>query len=232
MAPLDFLYHLRDSFREDGIRFAITSGMACVYYGLQQYTKTSDWIIHPDDLEKLRAFLEKRQRRIPPWRISYRAIFGAPLEKDYLAAGWTSHLFIIDRPDSPENHVDFFGKPPRVQGLGLETDDEGFATRRTVAMMKRTDRDKDWPIVDGIGWQLAGESDGDGLVHIQSVPRLLEVWNRSSQEERSRAAEKRPLLNSLKQSTDARHIEGLIRLERLVWECVNRQRYRVFTTAW
>jgi hypothetical protein len=47
ITPLEFLYHFRDLLREAGIRFAITSGMACVYYGLQQNTKDSDWIIDP-----------------------------------------------------------------------------------------------------------------------------------------------------------------------------------------
>ena len=37
--PLDFLNTLRIDLRASGIRFAITSGMACVHYGLQQTTK-------------------------------------------------------------------------------------------------------------------------------------------------------------------------------------------------
>ena len=32
--PLDFLHTLRVDLRASGIRFAITSGMACVHYGL------------------------------------------------------------------------------------------------------------------------------------------------------------------------------------------------------
>ena len=44
-APLDFLKIFAGQLREVGIPFAITSGMACVHYGLQQTTKDSDWII-------------------------------------------------------------------------------------------------------------------------------------------------------------------------------------------
>lgn len=37
--PLEFLHLFRTELRAAGIRFAITSGMACVRYGLQQTTK-------------------------------------------------------------------------------------------------------------------------------------------------------------------------------------------------
>jgi len=39
----DFLSEFRTLLRGAGIRFAITSGMAYVRYGLQQLTKDSDW---------------------------------------------------------------------------------------------------------------------------------------------------------------------------------------------
>ena len=42
-APLDFLRIFAGQLRQAGIPFAITSGMACVHYGLQQNTKDSDW---------------------------------------------------------------------------------------------------------------------------------------------------------------------------------------------
>jgi hypothetical protein len=50
MSPLDFLAWLRVELRDAGIHFAITSGQACVYYGIQQTTKDSDWIIALDDV--------------------------------------------------------------------------------------------------------------------------------------------------------------------------------------
>jgi len=78
--PLDFLKRFAGELRASGVRFAITSGMACVHYGLQQTTKDSDWIVAPENLESFRALLNRLESRTPPWRISYRAIFGAPLE--------------------------------------------------------------------------------------------------------------------------------------------------------
>jgi hypothetical protein len=52
-APLDFLKIFAGQLRQAEISFAITSGMACVHYGLQQITKDSDWIIPAEDLARL-----------------------------------------------------------------------------------------------------------------------------------------------------------------------------------
>ena len=233
MLPLQFLYTFRDLMRDEGIRFAITSGMACVYYGLQQNTKDSDWIIHPDDIDRLRVLLDGKQRHVPPWRISYRGIFGAPLEKGYLAAGWTSHLSIWPEAGGPEEHVDIFGVPPRVVGSGLDADDEGFATRETVALMKRTDRDKDWPIVDGLGWQFAAENDfRNAVLHIQNADRLIELWENLPDKDRIPCLAVRPLLGLISAEVDPIELTGWIRLERLVWEQVNRERYGRYQRAW
>ena len=86
-APLDFLKIFAGQLRQGGIRFAITSGMACVHYGLQQTTKDSDWIIAPDDLDKLRELLMRLEQAAPPWRVSYRQILGAPRCRH--RTGWT-----------------------------------------------------------------------------------------------------------------------------------------------
>jgi hypothetical protein len=52
-APLDFLKIFAGQLRQAEISFAITYGMACVHYGLQQITKDSDWIIPAEDLARL-----------------------------------------------------------------------------------------------------------------------------------------------------------------------------------
>ena len=99
-APLDFLKIFAGQLRAADIPFAITSGMACVHYGLQQNTKDSDWIIPADALERLRELLTKREGDLPPWRVSYRQIFGAPLDAEFMQHGWTSHLSIWDNAAS------------------------------------------------------------------------------------------------------------------------------------
>jgi len=91
--------------------------MACVEYGIQQTTKDTDWVIDPGDLAALVSLLEELEAGLSGrnWRVSYRPLFGAPLQKAYLEHGWTSHLAIHDSADSPEHHLDFFGKSPKAK---------------------------------------------------------------------------------------------------------------------
>jgi hypothetical protein len=92
---------------------------------------------------------------MPPWRVRYRNIFGAPLEPEFLAGGWTSHISIRDDPATADHALDWFGRPPRVSSW--KADAEGFADRPVVARMKHTDRAKDWPIVDSLGWLMRND---------------------------------------------------------------------------
>lgn len=231
-APLDFLKIFAGELRTAGISFAITSGMACVHYGLQQNTKDSDWIIPSEDLERLRQLLGKLEGGLPPWRISYRQIFAAPLEADYMQHGWTSHLSIWDNAASVEHKVDIFSKPPRVKVEELHADAEGWASQHIVAQMKKTDRPRDWPIVDGLGQRLWASEAPTGLLHINDPRLLQEAWHNADQAVRRSMAARRPLLGRLDQSLAEGQMDRLLLLERLVWERVNYERHSRYTSAW
>jgi hypothetical protein len=228
--PLDFLYLFRDLLRDHGIRFAITSGMACVRHGIQQSTKDSDWIVAPEDVAGLVALLESTERRFPPWRVRYRNIFGAPLTRQYLVGGWTSHILIHDSPADPAHALDWFGRPPRVREW--DADEEGFATRQVVARMKHTDRPKDWPIVDSLGWLMRNDEPLAALLNVQQPPLLRALWSRADNALRARALARRPLLSKLDEVADDDRLLAWLRLERAVWSCVNEQRQRLYQSAW
>ncbi len=229
-APLDFLRILAERLRLAGIRFAITSGMACVHYGLQQTTKDSDWVILPEDFIRFRELLADLERE-PRWRVSYRPIFGAPLESSFMMHGWTSHLLITE-PDGSEQKVDLFGKPPRVRELTNDPDDPDFASREVVAQMKKTDRPRDWPMVDSLGWQSVTRSKNEAMVHLQDAVKLLSVWAQADQAQRAVAKARRPLLGLLETDNDPDRLDGFLRIERLIWECVNNERYSIYARAW
>ncbi|MBI4864354.1 MAG: hypothetical protein HY815_29455 [Candidatus Riflebacteria bacterium] len=231
-APLDFLVLMRRRLRESGVSFALTSGMACVHFGLQQTTKDSDWIIDPDHLGGFRRLLGSFKIGGAPGRASYRPIFGAPLDPAWMAHGWTSHVSVQDEPGSPGHHVDVFSRPPRVSRVEVEPGDEDFASRHIVAQMKKTDRAKDWPLVDGLGWQLAVLERPDSLLHLQDPVKLREVWERTGTPLREALAQRRPLLRKLDAETDLDRLHGFVRLERLIWECVNEDRWGTFLRAW
>ncbi len=229
-SPLDFLYLFRDLLRGRGLRFAITSGMACVRYGLQQNTKDSDWIIAPEDVGELTRLLAACECRFPPWRVRYRTIFGAPLTREFLAGGWTSHIAVHECPADPAHALDWFGRPPRVGAW--EADAEGFANRHVVARMKHTDRPKDWPIVDGLGWLMRNDDPLAALLNVQQ-PRLLRaLWERAAPDLRCRALARRPFLAKLDEVADDDRLLASMRLERAVWTCVNQKRHQLYRTAW
>ncbi|MFM9196345.1 MAG: hypothetical protein ACKOWG_11500 [Planctomycetia bacterium] len=121
--------------------------MACIRYGLQQTTKDSDWIVPAAELPKLRGLFERCERRLPPWVVQYRPIFGAPFEAGWLEGGWSSHIPIRTVGGGPDHHLDFFCRPPRAAAWRQDPEEPDFADRDTVTRMKKTDRDKDWPIV-------------------------------------------------------------------------------------
>lgn len=228
----DFLNEFRDLLRGAGIRFAITSGMACVRYGLQQTTKDSDWIVEPEDLAVLREILHSMEEQIPPAVVAYRPIFGAPLDAKWHCGGWTSHIEIRVRPNELAQHLDFFGRPPRIGKWQYDPEQGDYADRDTVARMKKTDRDRDWPMVNGLASQDVALGGDNGLLHVQSVSILRQAWNRASPAKREEAGHCRPLLRLLSGKIDDNRLEAKIRAERLVWESVNRERYHLYQREW
>jgi hypothetical protein len=233
-SPIQFYRSFQSLMREHGIRHVLTSGMACVEYGIQQNTKDTDWIIHPEDLDKLVALLFEHERGLTGnnWRVSYRALFGAPFLREYHRGGWTTHIAIHDEADSPEHHLDFFGHPPRVRIEEVFADAYGgLASRGVVAQMKKTDRDKDWPFVNGLAMQACLAGDSSGLLHLRELEILKQTWNHSDKSTRTTLALSRPLLNCL-DSTPNSSLERLLLIERSIWECVNRERYRIYQHEW
>ncbi len=214
-----------------GIRHMLTSGMACVEYGIQQNTKDTDWIIHPQDLESLILMLDNCEKgsEACPWVVSYRSLFGAPLLKEYHEGGWTSHLAVYDEPKSPEHHLDFFGHPPRVRFEEIFlSDDRHLAPPLMVAQMKKTDRDKDWPMVEALSWHVG--DDVAALLHFRSAEKLHAGWQNCPDEKKDELMQKRPLLRELEKGEVK--LAKCLAIERMVWEQVNKSRYRRYQSEW
>jgi hypothetical protein len=67
-APVDFLKIFAGQLRGAGIPFAITSGMACVHYGLPQDTKEAEWswpTSEPFWMQHKRAVQAAHQHELP-----------------------------------------------------------------------------------------------------------------------------------------------------------------------
>jgi hypothetical protein len=231
--PVDFYRTFQGLLRGRSIESVLTSGMACVEYGLQQNTKDTDWIVAPADAERLVGLFGELERGLSGgnWRVSYRGLFGAPLDPEYLAGGWTSHVAAYDHPESAERHLDFFGRPPRVGEAWRDGSFAGIASRDVVARMKKTDRPKDWPLVNALAVQAHYTGDRRAVLHLREPDILREAWRQAAAADRDVAVRERPLLAGLEARDDLR-LERLLLVEGLLWQCVNRERYLVYQRAW
>jgi hypothetical protein len=227
-SPNSLITWFRKELHTAGVRFAITSGQACVHYGIQQTTKDSDWIIQPEDLSLLRSMLAGAESS-GRFRVSYRAICGAPLEQAYLGNGWTSHLALADS-DGDEHHLDFFGKAPRVREVERDPVDPDYASRLLVAQMKKTDREKDWPFVFALGRQAMAMGDARGVLHGQEANWLIDAWSRVPETMRAGLIRQRPLLGLI--DAQPQRLRRAIVIEKQVWASINRERYGIYQRAW
>lgn len=233
-SPLQFYRTFKQLLIENGIRSILTSGMACVEYGIQETTKDTDWVIHPEDISKLVDALCHQEKGLSGsnWRISYRNLFGAPLMAEYHQGGWSTHLAVHDEPNSPEHHIDLFGAPPRLTvELALANACDGIADVLVVAQMKKTDRSKDWPIVNALALQGWFAGDITSLLHIREAVILIKAWKSLSEPDQALLALRRPLL------TQATHgnleaLERLLFIEQTLWSTINRERYGIYQHEW
>lgn len=231
--PIAFYRSFRGLLRERAIKATLTSGMACVEYGLQQNTKDTDWILDLEGIIRLVELCGELERGVSgrSWRVTYRGLFGAPLDREYLAGGWTSHLAAFEGPESAERHLDFFGRAPRLGAGWNALAEGGIASRDVVARMKKTDRPKDWPLVNGLALQAFFDGDPAAVLHLREPTVLHEAWERTPPNLRESFAHERPLLAALSDHGDA-DVDRLLLVEQLLWQCVNRERYLVYQQAW
>jgi hypothetical protein len=62
--PIGFYRSFQELLRTRSIRAVLTSGMACVEYGLQQNTKDTDWILDPGGIVGLVELLGDLERGV------------------------------------------------------------------------------------------------------------------------------------------------------------------------
>jgi len=157
--------------RSRGITCAITSGLACVAFGVAQTTKDCDLLCAPDAAGEFFKLLGEASLggQMP----SYRGHLTPPLDSRWLRGGWTSH-FVWDTPGL-EAYLDIFGVAPRGSSP-WEAEVQGFyAGLHTVAEMKRTNREKDWPFATALGVKLLEAGDPRGWLHLFNYDVLVQT---------------------------------------------------------
>jgi hypothetical protein len=188
--PSNPYVQLTAEFNVGKLRAIICSGQAVVLHQLAMMSKDGDWIVRegPADLAKIRSVLAQHGAH-------YR--YGAPLDERWLRGGWSAH-FEFRAQDGLRLRTDFFSRPPRIEAAVLTRlwDEQArvavpFVPKRELALMKMTQREKDYPIIGELARGL--KSIVDELHLSRSAADLIRLAG-DHPKETAAATEARPLL--------------------------------------
>lgn len=170
--PENVYFELTTAFNAAGRIAVLASGQAVVWYRLAMMSKDGDWILRPTDAacERVREVLAERGAR-------YRS--GAPLDRRWLAGGWSSHFEFFD-PRRRRVRCDFFSRPPRLSPERVEAlftapvpaGQPPVVDVESLIRMKRTQRAKDYPVIGELARLLPPE---DELALTTDPDRILEL---------------------------------------------------------
>jgi hypothetical protein len=218
-----FYENLVGELRERGVVCGITSGLACVHYGIAESTKDCDLLCHPGSFGELLSLLS--QTPISGVPCAYRGNISPPLDARWHRGGWTSHFEWATHPRGTT--LDVFGFAVR-QSSPWQQDLEGlYVSRNVVAEMKRTDREKDWPFINSLGVEMLHARDARGWLHLFDADDLLEMLDQASIP--SELIKLRPVL-ALAQSREPNLRQALL-AERQFWQELDRLRTRIYRAA-
>lgn len=157
--------------RSQGVVCAITSGMACVHYGVAETTKDCDLLCHPGSFDTLLNLLA--ETTIAGASCHYRGHISPPLDARWHRGGWSSHFEWGLMPELTT--LDVFGHALRESSPWQDDIAGLYASENVVAEMKRTDRDKDWPFVTSLGVGLLQARDRRGWLHLFDADAISEM---------------------------------------------------------
>ncbi len=160
-------------------------GQACVFYGAAEFSRDLDLLILADEanLERLKAALAD---------LEADRIAVPDLKSEFLDRGHAVH-FRCQRPDVAGLRVDVMSAPRGVASFEelwerrttIESDGEtiDLLSAEDLATAKRTQRDKDWPMIrrlveqDYFRWRDHGEEPDPGfwLRHLRTPDLLVSV---------------------------------------------------------
>jgi hypothetical protein len=166
---------LHKEFREAGAEVLVSSGQACVVYGIAAFSKDGDWIVREDE-RSCKAIRGVLARHGAVYRL------GMPLAPAWLKLGMTSH-FEFRGPDGFRMRTDFCSRPPRVPDVELmwkragRTEDVEVVDVQSLIQLKQTRRLRDYAIVGALA-EVAGLDGGVpelALNYLQDYELLLQA---------------------------------------------------------
>jgi hypothetical protein len=171
-------FSLHKEFRAAGAEVLLSSGQACVAFGIATFSKDGDWIVREEarSCAAVLAVLETHQA-------NYR--LGIPLHPDWLCRGWTSH-FEFDGPGGFRMRTDFCTRPPRVPDIerlwacAVRGDMVDVVDVESLIKLKQTRRVRDYSMIGSLA-ELAG-LEGNlpelALDYLQDYPLLQQAVRR------------------------------------------------------
>jgi hypothetical protein len=219
---------LTAAFNRGRLRAILSSGQAVVLHRLAVMSKDGDWILKEDD-ETTGHLLHVLGERGARYRL------GAPLDRRWLAGGWSVHL--EHRRGRLRLRTDFVSRPPRLSPdelaqlwLDASGNDVPVVGLAPLAALKKTNREKDYAVI--------GE-----LARRMEDPRLQLLFSRSARDLQRLAeshhelvgdlAGQRPVLLRIGDGRDA--LEQALDAERRALIRANEERllaYREAMQAW
>jgi hypothetical protein len=207
-----------------GIVCGITSGMACVHYGVAQTTKDCDLLCKPESSSAFFDLIDSTEFR--GVSAAYRGNLSPPFDARWMAGGWTSH-FIWALPDGDGAKLDIFGVPPRASTRWEDDLRGAYVGPHTVAEMKRTNREKDWPFITSLGTLMLDAGEESGWLHLFDISALRRMKRVASPPDE--LLKWRPVLSVLDGADD--EIEFALRAERELWNQLDAVRMAITRAA-
>jgi len=168
---------LHSEFRAAGAEVLLSSGQACVMFGIAAFSKDGDWIVRETDAS-CDAVLNVLARHGAQYRL------GVPLNPAWLRLGLTSH-FEFQMENGFRVRTDFCSRPPRVADIdaiwahALRLDNVDVVDVDTLVKLKLTRRVRDYSIVGALA-EVAGLDAGVpdlALNYLQDYALLSQAVN-------------------------------------------------------
>ncbi len=170
---------LHKEFKMAGADVLLSSGQACVVFGIAAFSKDGDWIVR-ENKRTCGAVLKVLSAHTAAYRL------GVPLDTDWLRLGMTSH-FEFQTSDGFRMRTDFCSRPPRVPNVArmwkraVRTEDIDLVDVQTLVQLKLTRRLRDYSMVGALA-EVAG-LDGNApelaLTYLQDyelLARTVRKW--------------------------------------------------------
>lgn len=215
---------LTTAFNQSRLRAVLSSGQAVVLHRLAVMSKDGDWILREDD-ETLEHVLDVLGRRGARYRL------GAPLDRRWLAGGWSAHL--EHRRDRLRLRTDFVTRPPRLSPDELAqiwkdaaADAIPILGLEPLAKLKKTNREKDYAVIGELARQM--KEVRAQLLFSRSARDLLRLAD-SHQDLVAEVAGERPLLLRIGDGRDV--LEEALDAERRTLIRANEKRLLAYREA-